>query len=260
MDTMVLEHSQVAPGPGQDDERGTELMERLAAAAATGGSALAAAQDDVIQYYLPVAGRIARRYSRRGAPVDDLEQQARLGLVQAVQRWQPDRAPSFLAYAVPTIEGSVKRWFRDHLTMVRRPRATQEAAPLIRRAREELAHSLGREPDDHEVAARAGVALEQVRESDRAGVTCNPVSLESQLLPDALVGAGDGRLERVEIRRDLASAWTVLTLRERRVLSLHFWDDLSQAAVGEMIGVSQMQVSRIISKAVGKLSAELSVA
>jgi RNA polymerase sigma-B factor len=238
-----------------------QLLADLIAARATGRSgAVEQVESALITHHLPVAARIARRYARRGAPVEDLEQQARLGLVQAVRRWEPDHAPSFLAYAVPTMEGSVKRWFRDCLTLVRRPRSTQDASPLVRRTREELAHTTGREPSAQEIADRSGLPVAQVLECERAGTVCNPTSLDQQLLPDALVGTRDQALDRVELRSDLAGAWTALTPRERRVLALHYWEDMSQAAVGAVIGVSQMQVSRILSKAVSKLSAELAAA
>ncbi|WP_196073114.1 sigma-70 family RNA polymerase sigma factor [Nakamurella alba] len=243
---------------GSGDPQADVLLQELVAARAAGDERLITrAETAVITHHLPRARRIARRYSGRGASMDDLEQQARLGLVQAVRRWQPGRAPSFMAFAAPTMDGSIKRWFRDSLTTIRRPRSLQEAAPVIRTAREELAHTTGREPSAQELADITGMPLSEIREWQRSAVICNPGSLDGVPDPDGVAPVRDDGLDRVELRRDLAGAWARLTVRERKVIALHYWDDMSQAAIGEVIGVSQMQVSRILSKAISTLSTEV---
>ncbi|WP_196073267.1 sigma-70 family RNA polymerase sigma factor [Nakamurella alba] len=241
--------------------RADELLDEVLTARATGSpAAITSAEDAVVLHHLPIATQVARRFARRGAPLDDLEQQALLGLVQAVRRWEPGHAPSFLSYAVPTMEGSVKRWFRDRLTLVRRPRSLQEAGAVVRNSREELAHRNSHEPTPAEIAAHAGVSETTVRECAAADWMCNPDSLDNALQPDIMLGGEDHFLDLVESRHDLAHAMSKLTERERRVIGLRYWDDLSQAEVGAEVGVSQMQISRILRRALEKLSEDLAPA
>jgi RNA polymerase sigma-B factor len=222
------------------------------------------AEEAVIAAHLPTARRVARRFAHRGADLEDLEQQARMGLVQAVRRWRPENsadqdssATGFARFAIPTMEGCVKRWFRDHLTVVRRPRTEGEAIPAIRRATEELVQRNGGAPTADQIAAAAGLPVALVRESLTSADRCNPMSLDSDDFTGNSLGGADENLGRAEMRGDLARAWSTLTERERRVLALHYWEDLSQARIGQLIGVSQMQVSRILAKATRKLADHL---
>jgi RNA polymerase sigma-B factor len=226
------------------------------------------AEDAVVTAHLPAAKRIARRYAGRGAEQDDLEQQARVGLVQAVRRWRPEEADDHLAsasnfarFAVPTMEGTVKRWFRDHLTVLRRPRSASDAAPVIRRARDDWEQQNGHPATDAQIAEITGVSMAVIQEAKAVNGICNPVSLDRQLSAgsdgqstvDAVPGYEDEGFDRVLMRGELSRAWGQLTEREQRVVVLHYWEDRSQASIGAEIGVSQMQISRILTRATGKL-------
>jgi RNA polymerase sigma-B factor len=259
------------PSPGPAGESGAEpgdceYLDELAAARMTGDLAkVKAAERALVVRFLPVADSAANSYTRRGIAADDLQQQARLGLVHAVARWQPGRSPAaaatgtsaaaFLAFALPTIRGVIKRYFRDTITPIRRPRSAQEHAPKLRRSVDELSRRLGREPIDEELAAHTGMTAEQINQVRLTAWLCNPLSLD-----DVTVGAyalsADPGLSRVEDRHALATAWSHLTDRERTVLQLRFWDELSHAEIGNTIGVTQAQVGRILRRTYAKISTQ----
>lgn len=211
-------------------------------------------EDRVIRVNLGVAREVARRYEGRGVPADDLEQVAYLGLVKAVRRFDPTRGTDFLSFAVPTIRGEVRRWFRDAGWVVRPPRSVQELQAAITAAQEELHQSLGRSPGAAEVAAHLGVDPESVRDAIAARGCFAPASLDA---PRSEASEGPELHERlacvepgyptVEARVTLRPLVGELSPRERRILEMRFVHGATQREIGEEIGVTQMQVSRLLS-------------
>jgi RNA polymerase sigma-B factor len=213
--------------------------------------------DEVVVANIGVAQAVASRYRSRGVPVDDLEQAALEGLVKAVRRFEPAMGKDLLTYAVPTIRGEVQRYFRDHSWMIRPPRRVQELQWRIARSIENLEQQLGRQPEDDEVRQDVGVSEEDYREA-LAGYGCfHPPSLEKPLnesglvLGDALAeddAEGSGSQAAVEARSTLAPAMRTLSERDRRVVYLRFFEERSQSEIGRSLGVTQMQVSRLLTR------------
>lgn len=202
---------------------------------------------------MPVARSIAARFRSRGLDEQDLEQVAFLALTRAARRYDPDHERGFLAYAVPTIRGELKKHFRDNGWTVRPPRRVQELQGRIRPAREDLAQELGREPQDEEIADRLVEPEDDVRAAQQTEGCFTPSSLDrpadedtgtplGELLP------GDTReKDAAEARLVLAPAIQRLDERDRRILSLRFFEDRTQQEIAHEIGVTQMHVSRLIS-------------
>jgi RNA polymerase sigma-B factor len=223
-----------------------------------------AARDAVIERFLPLARQLARRYSGAGEPLDDLIQVASLGLVKAVDRFDPERAVAFSSFAVPTILGEIKRHFRDKGWSVRVPRDLQELAVRLDKVGDELGRELGRAPTPAEVAARLGVSEEEVLEAREAAHAYRAISIDrprseddddAPSVADAM-GGDDPGFERAEDSATVEGLMRVLSPREREVLRLRFVEDLTQREIGEKIGVSQMHVSRLIRQAVSRLEDE----
>ncbi len=232
----------------------------------------------LIERYLPLARRLARRYAQADEPLDDLVQVAAIGLVKAVDRFDVQRPVAFSSYAVPTILGELKRhfrdrtWsvrvpgelkrhFRDRTWSVRVPRDLQELALRTDRVAEELSGELGRRPTVGELARALETGEEQVLEAIEAAGAYRAASLEAPRRGedgDDTVGDGVGLDEPgfalAEDRALLARLMTTLTERERLVLRLRFERDLTQSEIGNAVGISQMQVSRIIRRCLGRLS------
>jgi RNA polymerase sigma-B factor len=211
------------------------------------------ARDELVERFLPLARRLAARYQRAEEPFEDLVQVAALGLIKAVERYDPARGTAFSSFAVPTITGELRRYFRDHTWAIHVPRELQERTLEVQRARERLWLSLGRSPTVGEVAGAIGRAEEVVLEALQAASAYRAGSLDQPRGPEGeqeTVGAGVGEEDRgfllAEQRARLEPLTRILTERERDVLRLRFAEDLTQAEIGERIGVSQMQVSRII--------------
>lgn len=215
--------------------------------------------EEVIVANAEVARSIAQRYARRGIPTEDLEQVAYLALVRAAQRFDGDRADDFLTYAVPTIRGEIKRWFRDHGWTVRPPRGVQELQTAVLKERA----AAGRTLTAAELAERLGVDESRVDEALKARGCFSPSSLDAPVGEEdgASVGdllpTADGGVEECETRVMVEQAMRALSPRERLVLKLRFTDDLSQAEVGKAIGVTQAQVSRLLSEITHTLRDEL---
>jgi RNA polymerase sigma-B factor len=218
------------------------------------------ARAQVIERYLPLARRLARRYVGTREPFDDLLQVASLGLVKAVDRFEPERGTAFSSFAVPTIVGELRRYFRDLGWAAHVPRGAQEMALAVERARATLTADHGISPTVEELAEHLEWSLEDVLTALEAGAAQHFVSLdapterdgERSTLGDTL-GRDDARLAALEERLAIASAAHSLTPRERRVLLLRFVDDRTQTQIAAQIGVSQMQVSRILSRSVRRL-------
>lgn len=216
----------------------------------------------LVKRFLPLARQLARRYQRPDEPFDDLFQVACLGLISAIDRFDPEREVAFSSYAVPTILGEIKRYFRDRTWSVRVPRDLQELALKVDRAVSELARDLHRQPTVAEIAANVGYEEEDVLEALEASGAYRATSLETPRDTDGdigtlgeTLGTEDQGFALAEDRAMIAHLTRTLTAREREVLRLRFQHDLTQAEIGERIGVSQMQVSRIVRQALGRAHA-----
>jgi RNA polymerase sigma-B factor len=215
----------------------------------------------LVERFLPLARQLARRYQRAEEPFDDLFQVACLGLVKAIDRFDLSRDVAFSSYAVPTILGEIKRYFRDRTWSVRVPRDLQELALRVDRKVAELSTALRRQPTVAEIAAAVNVTEEEVLEALEASGAYRATSLElprggeddaGETLGDT-VGTTEEGFGLAEDRATLAALLRAVTPREREVLRLRFEEDLTQAEIGERIGVSQMQVSRIIRQSLSRL-------
>jgi RNA polymerase sigma-B factor len=222
-----------------------------------------AARDALVERFLPLARQLARRYQRAEEPLDDLIQVASLGLVKAIDRFDSDREVAFSSYAVPTILGEIKRHFRDRTWSVRVPRDLQELSLKVDRAAVAMAKDLQRQPTVTELAEKLEVTEEQVLEAMEASGAYRATSLSSprggedqagDTLADTL-GNEEHGYNLAENRATLDRLLQTITPREREVLRLRFEEDLTQAEIGERIGVSQMQVSRLIRQSVARLRA-----
>jgi RNA polymerase sigma-B factor len=219
-------------------------------------------REALVHRFLPMARKLAMRYARGSEPLEDLEQVAALGLLKAVDRYDPDRGFAFTSFAVPTILGELRRHFRNHAWVAHVPRAVQERVMAIRRATDELARAGVRNPTIRRLAEHIGDSEEQVLDAMAASASTDRVPLDSptsgrddeMLTLAERLGREDAGFERVEDRRTVASVLPVLTDREREVLTLRFFGGLSQTEIATRIGVSQMQVSRVLRAALTRLS------
>jgi RNA polymerase sigma-B factor len=226
------------------------------------------ARERLAERYLPLAHRLARRYQRSEEPLEDLVQVASLGLLKAIDRFDAGRDVAFLSFAAPTILGELKRHFRDRTWSVRPPRDLQELALRVDRAVAELSLGKHRAPTVAELAEALDCTEEQVLEALRAAGAYRAGSLDApppgradtdvpgESLADVL-GEEEVGFERAEERATLAPLLAHVSTRERLVLRLRFGEDLTQAEIAERIGVSQMQVSRLIRQALIRLRAGL---
>lgn len=218
--------------------------------------------DDLVCTNMGVARAIAARYHHRGISQDDLEQVAYLALVRVARSYDPERGHDFLSYAVPSIRGEVRRHFRDLGWMVRPPRRVQEMQSRIRSAESEVANELGRPPSIEELADSLHEPVEDVEEALTAEGCFTPTSLdqtaenESSTLGDRL-GSRDDGLSAVDARVTLGPLVRRLSRRERTLLEMRFFSQRTQQEIGEEIGVSQTQVSRLINRVLTRLRHEL---
>lgn len=220
-------------------------------------------REHMIERYIPLADQIARRYRHTSEPMEDLVQVARLGLVKAVDRWDPHRGFAFSTFAVPTITGEVQRYFRDRSWTVRPPRDLQDLYLDVQKVREGLFHQLRREPTARDVAEELGRTVEEVLEAMEAGDAHSPRSLDSTVRNDDGEGATwlerlpDPRndLARTESATALAQLGGVLDDRAWETVRLRFEEDLLQREIGERIGCSQMHVSRLLRDSLERLRA-----
>ena len=217
--------------------------------------------EQIVIQMLPLADGLAMRYSGRGVETDDLLQVARTALVKAVDRYRPGAGPGFAAFAHPTISGELKRWFRDHGWAVRPPRRIQELRAGLVVEEERLRHALNRDPRDTELASVLGVSVDEVDEARGVSAGYHAVSLDAPTsagtnLADHLL-VTSSHAGTIEVRDALRQAVAGLTERQRLVLRLRYVDELTQGEIGEHIGVSQMQVSRILRGIVERLRCEL---
>jgi RNA polymerase sigma-B factor len=220
-----------------------------------------AAREELVERFLPLARDLALRYTYTDEPFDDLLQVASLGLIKAIDRFEPGRGTKFTSYAAPTILGELKRHFRDKGWSLHVPRDLQERSLAVSRATELLSKELGRSPKVREVAEHLGCAAEQVLEAQEAAASYEAASLDAPAARDDdesaslvdLLGREDSAYELVEDRQAIASTWQELPDVERSVLELRFMHDLNQREIGERIGYSQMHVSRLLRRALTRL-------
>jgi RNA polymerase sigma-B factor len=222
-----------------------------------------AAIDEVIRINMELARTLAAPYRGRGIPFEDLEQVAYAALVRAVRGYRPGLATDFLAYAVPTIRGEVKKHFRDHGWTVRPPRRIQDLQTAAARTRAELEQQSGVAPDLATLAAAMGESEADVEEALAADGCFSPSSLDRPIGPDSTTTIGDtipvaeDGYEAAEARAMLSQAMRRLERRDRRILQLRFFDGLTQQEIGEEIGVTQMQVSRLLNRILRDLRSDL---
>nr|WP_277952077.1 SigB/SigF/SigG family RNA polymerase sigma factor [Tomitella cavernea] len=223
-----------------------------------------ARRDGVITRCLPLAEHIARRFHGRGEPFDDLLQVARLGLVNAIDRFDAEKGDNFVAFAVPTIMGEVRRHFRDTGWAMHVPRRAKELHLAISSASERLAQSLGRSPSASEIAEELGLSMREVTEGLIARSAYQPDSMDAP--PSAgtdgislsdVVGDEDPELDNVEGYVAVKPYLDVLPPRERRILMLRFFGEMTQSQIAGRVGLSQMHVSRILARTLSQLREEL---
>jgi RNA polymerase sigma-B factor len=220
-----------------------------------------AAREELIRRVMPLARQLALRYQRKGEPLEDLLQVANMALVKAIDRFDPDRGTVLSTYAVPTILGELRRYFRDSGWSVHVGRQLQERTMLVESVSERLGSRLGRSPSVHELAAEMGVSDEEVVEALDASTAYQAVSLDSQLygdddggttLGDTLSSEEDA-YELIEDRSAAHSAMRALDERARQILYLRFMHDMTQTQIAAELGVSQMHVSRLLRRALETL-------
>ncbi|MFE5285710.1 RNA polymerase sigma factor SigF [Nocardia sp. NPDC056611] len=235
------------------------LFEELAAAA-PGSAGRAALRSQLINRCIPLADHIARKFSGRGEPFDDLTQVARVGLVHAVDRFDISRGSNFLSFAVPTIMGEVRRYFRDNTWAMRVPRRVKETHLRIGSAIDALSQQLGRSPTAKEIAAALDIDADEVTQAVIAGNAYQPSSIdavsvgrdtEASLL-DTL-GEEESQFDRVEEYVAIRPLLAGLPERERRILTMRFFESMTQTQIAQQMGISQMHVSRILSKTLARL-------
>jgi RNA polymerase sigma-B factor len=218
-------------------------------------------REQLIEQHLPLVRFFARRYAGRGEPLDDLVQAGSIGLVNAVDRFDPARGVAFSTYAAPTIVGEIRRHFRDRTWAVHVQRRLQERAAEMIRCAGELAQELNRAPNLAELAARSGHTQEEVLEALDVSTAYTTDSLEAPAGTDRTVGecigSEDRALADVDLHESLAPALATLPEREQRILQLRFYGNQSQSQIAGQLGISQMHVSRLLTRTLGRLREQL---
>jgi RNA polymerase sigma-B factor len=245
-----------------DTDTASELITAMAALPA-GHPSRSDLRDRAIEAWLPLARHLAQRYAGRGEPADDLFQVAVVGLIKAVDRWEADRGVDFAGYAIPTIVGEIKRHFRDRTWSVRVPRRLQEMRLAITAANASLSHQLGRAATVADIAAHLNVTEEEVLEGLEGARAYNATSLSTPVSADGntelgdTLGGEDREFDAVEFRVALGPALATLDEREQRIVHLRFYGNLTQTQIAEQVGISQMHVSRLLTRALAKLRGHL---
>ena len=228
-----------------------EMFEQLAALEA-GTSEHEALRAALIERHLPLVTFMARKFADRGEPLDDLIQVGTIGLIKAIDRFEISKGFEFSTFATPTIVGEIKRHFRDKTWAVRVPRRLQELGASVTKATTELTQKLDRSPTPKEIAKHLGITVDDVAEALESNAAYSTVSLdvtsETSTSIGETFGALDEALEGVEYRESLKPLLAQLDDREKRILQMRFFDNLSQSQIATELGISQMHVSRILNK------------
>ena len=222
------------------------------------------ARASLVELHLPLVEHLARRFAGRGEPLDDLVQVGTIGLIKSVDRFDSDRGVEFSTYATPTIVGEIKRHFRDKGWAVRVPRRLQELRLALGIATEELSHQLGRAPTVAEIATRIGDSEEAVLEGLESANAYSTVSLdagsessEGSLAVLETIGVDDEALDGVVYRETLRPVLAQLGPRQRQILLLRFFRNMTQSQIADEIGISQMHVSRLLARTLAELRCAL---
>ncbi|MGX1881183.1 RNA polymerase sigma factor SigF [Streptomyces sp. NPDC055287] len=230
-----------------------------------GSAEKAELRNRLVRMHLPLVEHLARRFRNRGEPLDDLTQVATIGLIKSVDRFDPERGVEFSTYATPTVVGEIKRHFRDKGWAVRVPRRLQELRLSLTTATAELSQQHGRSPTVHELAERLGISEEEVLEGLESANAYSTLSLdvpdtddESPAVADTL-GSEDEALEGVEYRESLKPLLEDLPPREKRILLLRFFGNMTQSQIATEVGISQMHVSRLLARTLAQLREKLLV-
>jgi RNA polymerase sigma-B factor len=256
---MTDDRSGPTPGPNEQLAGERELLRRFHRTRDP------AVREELAERFMPLVRRLASRYRGGREPFEDLVQVASLGLVKAIDRFDPGRGVAFSTYAAPTILGELRRHFRDRGWSVHVPRDLQERIAMVERAAAELPPVLGRPPSVNEIADRLDLSAEDVLEAIEAAQAHHAVSIDaphvsedSERLPIVeRLGEEDPAFETVEYGATIAGVMKALSERDRTVLHLRFVEDMTQTQIAERVGVSQMHVSRILRAALQKLREEV---
>jgi RNA polymerase sigma-B factor len=274
----MSEHERNAEGDGQSapsvqqatqhdaqDRSGARAMFIELRGLKDGSPEYAELRNKLVRMHLPLVEHLARRFRNRGEPLDDLTQVATIGLIKSVDRFDPDRGVEFSTYATPTIVGEIKRHFRDKGWAVRVPRRLQELRLSLTTATAELSQLHGRSPTVHELAEKLAISEEEVLEGLESANAYSTLSLdvpdtddESPAVADTL-GAEDEALEGVEYRESLKPLLEDLPPREKRILLLRFFGNMTQSQIAQEVGISQMHVSRLLARTLAQLREKLLV-
>ena len=256
-----------SPGPGQrsgiDEQSDVELLGLVHELPAQSGRR-AAACEVLVRRYESMVRACARRYAGSPEPEEDLMQSGFVGLLKAINNYDPAYGNNLAAYAQPCISGEIKRHFRDKRWQARVKRPVQELVLQVRAARSTLLQDLGRWPTDEEIAGQLSVPVADIREADRADQLLHPQSLDAPLSAESegatfadMLGDEDPRVEHTLDMQALSTHWTDLPERERRILLMRFYGNMTQAEIGQQLGFSQMHVSRLLARALGYLRERL---
>ncbi|GLY53279.1 RNA polymerase sigma factor [Lentzea sp. NBRC 102530] len=229
-------------------------------AATPAGAARETLRDRLVTEHLPVAQHIARRFGHRGEPHEDLVQVATVGLINAVDRFDPERGSDFLSFAVPTIMGEVRKYFRDSSWSVRMPRRLKELHLAINAGTSRLSQSLGRAPTPSELAEHLGLSREEIHEGLAAGNAYQSASLDDMLMSEdssislgSTIGEEDPEIAMIEQREALHPLLEKLPERERKIVIMRFFGNMTQTQIAQKVGISQMHVSRLLAKTLRQL-------
>src|SRR5918995_1915082 len=263
-DGSAPEPPEVPPGRFEASKRrSAELFAELTADGASQATRTTV-RDELVHLHLPLVEHCARRFRNRGEPYEDLVQVGTIGLLKSIDRFDVERGVEFSTYATPTIIGEIKRYFRDKGWAIRVPRRLQELRMQIGAATAELTQSLGRSPTPRELAGAIGCSVEEIIEGIESSNAYSTLSLDASddseegggSMFDA-IGVMDENLEHVEVRESLKPLLDALEPREKKILLLRFFKNRTQTQIAEEIGVSQMHVSRLLTRTLDQLRASL---
>ncbi|WUN95254.1 RNA polymerase sigma factor SigF [Streptomyces sp. NBC_00299] len=264
-DEAMSAHSVQATQHHPQDRSGARAMFVELRKLQDGSPEYADLRNKLVRMHLPLVEHLARRFRNRGEPLDDLTQVATIGLIKSVDRFDPERGVEFSTYATPTVVGEIKRHFRDKGWAVRVPRRLQELRLALTTATAELSQQHGRSPTVHELAEKLAISEEEVLEGLESANAYSTLSLdvpdtddESPAVADTL-GAEDEALEGVEYRESLKPLLEDLPPREKRILLLRFFGNMTQSQIAQEVGISQMHVSRLLARTLAQLREKLLV-